>query len=69
MCIDIMESWFGIANRQFRQIFTELSARDTIMAGYYSLTVCLLMFVLTILAQRTLSSVTLHNNKMPFLIW
>ena len=29
MCIDIMEIWFGIANGQFRQIFTELSARDT----------------------------------------
>ena len=38
MCIDIMEIWFGIANGKFHQIFKELSARDTIMAGYYSLT-------------------------------
>ena len=37
MCIDIVEIWFGIANAQ-RQMFTELCARDTIMAGYYSLT-------------------------------
>ena len=37
MCIDIMEIWFGIDNGKFHQIFKELSARDTIMAGYYSL--------------------------------
>ena len=49
MCIDIVEIWFGIVNGQisskfdgllmgkFRQCLTELSARDTIMAGYYSL--------------------------------
>ena len=37
MCIDIMEIWFGIAMLmgKFRQFFTELSARDTIMAGYF----------------------------------
>ena len=33
MCIDIMEIWFGIANRQissnFDRVLTELSARDT----------------------------------------
>ena len=29
MFIDIVEIWFGIANGQIRQIFTELSARDT----------------------------------------
>ena len=29
MCIDIVELWFGISNGQFRQILTELSARDT----------------------------------------
>ena len=36
MYIDIMEIWFGIAMLmgKFRQMFTELSARDTIMAGY-----------------------------------
>ena len=28
MCIDIVEIWFGIANGQFHQIFTELSAQD-----------------------------------------
>ena len=28
MCIDIVEIWFGIANAQISQIFTELSARD-----------------------------------------
>ena len=38
MCIDIMEIWFGIANGQILSNFTELSARDTIMAGYYILT-------------------------------
>ena len=38
MCIDIVKIWFEIANGQFRQIFIELSARDMIMAGYYSLT-------------------------------
>ena len=36
-CIDIKEIWFGIANGKFRQCLTELSACDTIMAGYYSL--------------------------------
>ena len=38
MCIDIVEIWFGIANGQISSNFTELSARDTIMAVYYSLT-------------------------------
>ena len=38
MCIDIVEIWFGIANGQIYSNFKELSARDTIMAGYYSLT-------------------------------
>ena len=28
MCIDIMEIWFGIANGQICQSFTELSAQD-----------------------------------------
>ena len=28
MCIDIVDIWFGIANGQICQIFTELSARD-----------------------------------------
>ena len=37
MCIDILKIWFGIANGQISSFFTELSARDTIMAGYYSL--------------------------------
>ena len=38
VCIDIKEIWFGIANGQISSMFTELSARDMIMAGYYSLT-------------------------------
>ena len=29
MCIDSVEIWFGIANRQISSILTELSARDT----------------------------------------
>ena len=32
-----MEIWFGQMNK-FHQCLTELSAHDTIMAGYYSLT-------------------------------
>ena len=32
--IDIKEIWFGIANGQISSL-TELSARDTIMAGFY----------------------------------
>ena len=47
MCIDIMEIWFGIANGQIHQIFTELSARDTIMAEYYSLTFLFLVMTPT----------------------
>ena len=40
ICIDIVKIWFGIANGQISSIFySELSASDTIMAGYYSLTV------------------------------
>ena len=35
ICIDIVEVWFGIANGQ---ISSKLSARDTIMVGYYSST-------------------------------
>ena len=38
VCIDIVEVWFGIDNGQISSIFTELSARDTERAGYYSLT-------------------------------
>ena len=38
LCIDFMEIWFGMANGQISKIFTDLPARDTIMAGYYSLT-------------------------------
>ena len=29
MCIDIVKIWFGLLIRKFRQILTELSARDT----------------------------------------
>ena len=35
----------GLPMGNFRQILTELSARDTIMAGYYSLT---FLFIITI---------------------
>ena len=39
MCIDIVEIWFlGLLMGRFRRIFVELSARDMIMVGYYSLT-------------------------------
>ena len=34
-CIDIKEIQFAIAYAQFRQFLTELSARDTLMAGYF----------------------------------
>ena len=50
MCIDIVEIWFGILPMgKFRHFFTELSARDTIMAGYYSLT-----FLLALKCIKTL---------------
>ena len=35
-CIDMKEIWFGITYGKFRQCLTELSARDTMIAGYYS---------------------------------
>ena len=38
MCIDIVKIYLGIANGQISSSFTELSARHTTMAGYYSLT-------------------------------
>ena len=44
MYIAIVEIWFGIANGQISSNFTELSVRDTIMAGYYSLTFFILYF-------------------------
>ena len=37
-CIDIKEICLGLQMGKFRQCMTELSAHDTIMAGYYSLT-------------------------------
>ena len=37
-CIDMKEIGFGIANGQISPMFDRLSARDTIMAGYCSLT-------------------------------
>ena len=37
MCIDIVEIWIGIVMGNFRRCLTELSAHNTIMAGYYSL--------------------------------
>ena len=37
-CIDIKEIWFGNANGQIASMFDRVICRDTIMAGYYSLT-------------------------------
>ena len=34
MCIDIVEIWFRLLMGKFRQIFTELSARDTPMFSF-----------------------------------
>ena len=31
MCIDIVEIWFGIANRQISSNLTDISARDTLI--------------------------------------
>ena len=38
---------------KFRQIFTELSAHDTIMAGYYSLTFLFLFLLLEAVLMST----------------
>ena len=38
LCIDIVEIWFGIANGQILSNFDGVSARDTIITGYYRLT-------------------------------
>ena len=43
MCIGIVEIWFGMAYGQIASVFEELSACDTIMARYYSLTFLLLL--------------------------
>ena len=37
-CIDMKEILFGLLMGKFRPCLTELSACNTIMAGYYSLT-------------------------------
>ena len=37
-CIDMKEIWFGIAYGQMSSMFDRVSAHNTIMAGYYSLT-------------------------------
>ena len=47
MCIDIVQIWFGIANGQISLNVKELSARDKIMAGYYSLTFLFLYFIMS----------------------
>ena len=41
----LWRSGLGLLMGKFCQIFTELSARDTIMAGYYSLTFLLIIYV------------------------
>ena len=38
MCIDVLDICFGIANGQFHQFFTKLSASKMIMVGYYCFT-------------------------------
>ena len=38
----LWRSGLGLPTGKFRQILTELSAQDTIMAGYYSLTFLLI---------------------------
>ena len=43
-CIDIKESGLGLLMDKFHQCLTQLSAHDTIMVGYYSLT---FLFILT----------------------
>ena len=48
MCIDIVESWFGIANWQVWSIFTELSARHMIVVEYY----CSCFYFLFIAAEN-----------------
>ena len=60
MCIDIMEIWFGIVNGQISSSFMELSARDTIMAGYYSLT---FLFPLEIY-QFALKTLSWYRNPL-----
>ena len=42
--MDMKEIWFGIAYGQISSLLTELSAHDTIMAGYYSLTFLLCLY-------------------------
>ena len=38
VCIDIVETWFGIAFGYISQFLTELSPQGTIMVGYYCFT-------------------------------
>ena len=48
---------------EFRQCLTELSAQDTIMAGYYSLMFLLLPFHNASQLSNTLTLSTLGNKK------
>ena len=41
----LWKSGLGLQMGKFSQIFTEFSAHDTIMAGYYSLTFCFFVVV------------------------
>ena len=54
---------------KFRQIFTELSAHDTIMAGYYSLTFLFFSGLLSCLVgikTRTSMCFTCRRDNSPF---
>ena len=67
MCIDIVEIWFGIANWQISSI-SELSARHTIVAGYYRFTFLLLLQRCGILfkAYKELTRFNTHTHARTF---
>ena len=58
MCIDIMEVWFGVANGQISSNFyTELSAHDTLLAGYIIVSHFYLVF------NSVGTQISLHTHK------
>ena len=44
-CIDMKEIWFGIANGQILSFDRVICPRNTIIAGYFSLTFFILFFL------------------------
>ena len=60
MCIDIVEIWFRIAYGQSSSMF-ELSACDTIMAGYYSFTFLFIHLSNSFFLSLFLWEMTQHN--------